>query len=115
MHGKVTAVRHNGERLFKDCPQPMQTARYHSLIVDRASLPGDLIVDAETEDGVVMALSHRERPVFGIQFHPESFGTLGGDAIILNFLRVIPSREDGEESPTGRRSLAPLGMTPEVR
>jgi anthranilate synthase component 2 len=89
VHGKVTAVRHNGERLFKDCPQPMQTARYHSLIVDRASLPLDLMVDAETEDGVVMAFSHRERPVFGIQFHPESFGTLGGDGIILNFLRGI--------------------------
>jgi len=65
----------------------MQTARYHSLIVDRATLPQALRVDAETPDGVVMAVSHRERPIYGIQFHPESYGTADGDRIVINFLR----------------------------
>ena len=89
VHGKVTEVRHRGERLFEGCPAPMRTARYHSLIIDRATLPAVLAVDAETDDGVVMAVSHRERPVFGIQFHPESFGTGDGDVLIRNFLRRL--------------------------
>jgi anthranilate synthase/aminodeoxychorismate synthase-like glutamine amidotransferase len=90
VHGKVTEVRHDGEGLFAGCPAPMQTARYHSLIVDRATMPKELRVDAETADGVVMAVSHRERPVYGIQFHPESYGTIGGDQIVINFLRGAP-------------------------
>ena len=90
VHGKVTEVRHRGERLFEGCPAPMRTARYHSLIIDRATLPDTLAVDAETGDGVVMAVSHRQRPVYGIQFHPESFGTGDGDILIRNFLRRLP-------------------------
>ena len=86
VHGKVTAVRHEGAGLFAGCPTPMQTARYHSLIVERASLPEVFRVDAETDDGVVMAITHRERPLYGIQFHPESYGTAGGDRVITNFL-----------------------------
>ena len=86
VHGKVTEVRHGGDGLFAGCPTPMRTARYHSLVVERASLPDFFRVDAETDDGVVMAISHRERPVFGIQFHPESYGTEGGDRLITNFL-----------------------------
>jgi anthranilate synthase component 2 len=89
VHGKVTAVRHEGKGLFAGCPTPMSTARYHSLVIDRNTLPGEFAVDAETEDGVVMAISHRERPIFGIQFHPESYGTSGGDRLITNFLEVI--------------------------
>jgi anthranilate synthase/aminodeoxychorismate synthase-like glutamine amidotransferase len=89
VHGKVTEVRHRGERLFAECPAPMHTARYHSLVVDRDSLPDVFTVDAETPDGVVMAISHRERPLFGIQFHPESFGTSCGDTLITNFLRGV--------------------------
>jgi len=87
VHGKVTEVRHDGEGLFAGCPAPMQTARYHSLIVDRATLPKELRVDAETPEGVVMAVSHRQRPMYGIQFHPESYGTPDGDQIVINFLR----------------------------
>jgi anthranilate synthase/aminodeoxychorismate synthase-like glutamine amidotransferase len=86
VHGKISAVRHQGDRLFADCPVPMQTARYHSLVVQRETLPEFLVVDAETEDGAIMALSHTERPMFGIQFHPESYGTEGGDRLIQNFL-----------------------------
>ena len=89
VHGKVSDVRHNGERLFAHCPAPMQTARYHSLVVARETLPDDLLVDAETADGTIMALSHRRRPIFGIQFHPESYGTAGGDQLILNFLGAL--------------------------
>jgi anthranilate synthase component 2 len=88
VHGKVTEVVHRGARLFASCDLPMSTARYHSLIVARDSLPEELLVDAETPDGVVMAVSHRDRPVFGIQFHPESYGTTGGDQLIRNFLEV---------------------------
>jgi anthranilate synthase component 2 len=90
VHGKVTEVRHVGERLFAGCPSPMRTARYHSLIIQRDQLPDDLRVDAESDDGAIMAVSHRSRPIFGIQFHPESFGTTGGDQIIRNFLELRP-------------------------
>ena len=87
VHGKVTEVRHGGERLFAGCPSPMRAARYHSLVVDRGSLSASLIIDAESDDDAVMAVSHKTRPIFGIQFHPESYGTTGGDQIISNFLR----------------------------
>ena len=88
IHGKVTDVQHHGRHLFAGCPSPMQTARYHSLVVDRSTLSDEFEVDAETSDGVVMAMSHRTRPIFGIQFHPESYGTTGGDRLIMNFLEV---------------------------
>ena len=86
VHGKVTEVHHRGERLFAGCPEPMQSARYHSLVVDPATLPDAFSIDAESDDGAVMAISHRTLPVFGIQFHPESYGTAGGDQLIRNFL-----------------------------
>jgi anthranilate synthase/aminodeoxychorismate synthase-like glutamine amidotransferase len=88
VHGKVTAVRHHGERLFANCPDPMEGARYHSLVVEQASLPDFFTIDAETEDGVIMAISHRDRPLYGIQFHPESFGTASGDQLVRNFLEL---------------------------
>ncbi len=86
VHGKVSVVYHKGHRLFANCPHPMRTARYHSLIVERSTLPTCFDVDAQTEDGIVMAISHREQPSYGIQFHPESFGTMAGDQLIINFL-----------------------------
>jgi anthranilate synthase component 2 len=109
VHGKVTEVRHGGKGLFAGCPAPMQTARYHSLIVDRATLPKTLRVDAETSDGVVMAVSHRQRPVYGIQFHPESYGTTGGDRIVENFLRLSRevTRSRGREVDTPRDRETP--------
>jgi anthranilate synthase component 2 len=88
VHGKVSEVTHHDGGLFERCPHPMRTARYHSLVVARESVPPFLRIDAETADGAIMALSHRERPMFGIQFHPESYGTVGGDQLILNFLAV---------------------------
>jgi anthranilate synthase component 2 len=86
VHGKVTEVRHEGAGLFAGCPLPMHTARYHSLVIERATMPEELAVDAETPDGVIMAVSHRTRPLYGIQFHPESYGTSSGDRLIENFL-----------------------------
>jgi anthranilate synthase component II len=100
VHGKCTEVRHDGRGLFAGCPEPMRTARYHSLVVERSTLPDDFFVDAETEEGIVMAISHRSKPVFGIQFHPESYGTIGGDALISNFLR------NAGVSPAGERGAA---------
>lgn len=88
VHGKVTEVRHGNERLFGGCPAPMYAARYHSLVVDRATLPADITIDAETEDGVIMAITHTRRPTYGIQFHPESYGTRDGDRLVQNFLEV---------------------------
>lgn len=102
VHGKVSAVHHRGERLFEGCPDPMQTARYHSLVVAPETLPSSLQVDAETADGVIMAVSHRERPTYGIQFHPESFGTTGGDRLIRNFLlRVSAPHEETASAEAG--------------
>lgn len=103
VHGKISEVRHEGEGLFAGCPAPMHTARYHSLVVAPETLPDFLRVDALTDDGAIMALAHRERPIYGIQFHPESYGTTGGDQLIRNFLaqRVIPCDSTG--SPPHRR------------
>jgi anthranilate synthase component II len=101
VHGKISEVRHSGEGLFEDCPTPMRTARYHSLVVARDTVPDFLRVDAETDDGAIMALSHRGRPVFGIQFHPESYGTAGGDKVIANFLALC--RPSPFVRVTGRR------------
>ena len=67
----------------------MRTARYHSLVIDRETVPDELMIDAETDDGAIMAVSHKTRPIFGIQFHPESYGTAAGDQIIGNFLRGV--------------------------
>jgi anthranilate synthase component 2 len=92
VHGKVSEVCHRGERLFADCALPMHTARYHSLVVERETLPDCFEIDAETDDRAIMAVSHRTRPIFGIQFHPESYGTAGGDQLILNFLDVAEKR-----------------------
>jgi anthranilate synthase/aminodeoxychorismate synthase-like glutamine amidotransferase len=88
VHGKVSEVEHRNEGLFTGCPHPMRTARYHSLVIDPGTLPDFLRIDAETADETVMAISHRDKPIFGIQFHPESYGTSGGDQLIANFLEV---------------------------
>jgi anthranilate synthase component 2 len=102
MHGKVSAVRHAGDPLFAGVPSPFAATRYHSLCVQRAGLPAELMVIAETEDGVIMALRHREHPVVGVQFHPESILTPHGKRILANFLR-----EAGERVASG--ALAPGG------
>src|SRR5689334_6237746 len=82
VHGKSSTIRHNGNGLFSDLPTPFEAGRYHSLVVQRASLPRCLEIVAESEDGEIMALCHREFPVHGVQFHPESVLTRDGKQIL---------------------------------
>ncbi len=86
MHGKTSLIRHNGSGLFAGLPDPLEATRYHSLVVDRASVPGCLEITAETDDGIVMGLRHRTLGVEGVQFHPESILTVGGHDLLRNFL-----------------------------
>jgi anthranilate synthase/aminodeoxychorismate synthase-like glutamine amidotransferase len=87
VHGKVSPIRHDGKTIFSGLPSPLSATRYHSLVADPASLPGDLEVSAVSgDDGAIMGLRHRRYPVEGIQFHPESILTAEGDAILRNFL-----------------------------
>jgi anthranilate synthase component 2 len=88
MHGKTSPMRHTGEGVFAGLPNPLVATRYHSLIVERETLPDVLTVTAESEDGLVMGLQHRERPVHGVQFHPESIASVGGRELLGNFLRL---------------------------
>jgi anthranilate synthase component 2 len=87
MHGKTSAIAHDGTGIFKALPHRFQATRYHSLVVDRPSLPPVLVVQATSEDGAIMALRHRAHPVHGVQFHPESILTEEGHRLIANFLR----------------------------
>jgi anthranilate synthase/aminodeoxychorismate synthase-like glutamine amidotransferase len=87
-HGKVDRIDHAGRNLFEGCSQPLEAARYHSLTIDPSSLPRELEVDASSADGCIMAVTHRTRPLFGLQFHPESYGTSGGRSLIANFLSL---------------------------
>lgn len=88
MHGKTSAIRHGGDGLFAGLPDGMRATRYHSLIVERETLPAELLVTAETDDGLIMGLKHREHPVYGVQFHPESILTEGGKQLLQNFLAL---------------------------
>jgi anthranilate synthase component 2 len=86
MHGKLSAIAHAGQGVFAGLPQPFRATRYHSLIVRRADLPAELEVTAWTDDGLVMGLRHRQHPVEGVQFHPESIMTEHGHALLRNFV-----------------------------
>ena len=88
MHGRASLVTHDMQGVFAGVPNPLRVGRYHSLIVDRATLPECLEVCATTEDGLIMAVRHRQHAVVGLQFHPESILTEGGHAILAGFLRV---------------------------
>lgn len=92
MHGKISEVTHRGSGLFRGLPSPFRATRYHSLAVKRATFPADLNIDAETADGEVMGLSHKSRPIFGVQFHPESIASEHGHAIVGNFLSAAGLR-----------------------
>lgn len=88
MHGKTSPVRHEGEGVFSGLPSPFQATRYHSLIISRESVPDCLKITAETEEGEIMGLQHREYPVHGVQFHPESILTEEGKRLLQNFLEM---------------------------
>ncbi|MEO6988625.1 MAG: aminodeoxychorismate/anthranilate synthase component II [Aquihabitans sp.] len=89
MHGKTSLIRHDSTGVFTGLPQPLEATRYHSLIVDRASVPDVLEITAETDDGLVMGLRHRDAPTEGVQFHPESILSVGGRDLIDNFLAQV--------------------------
>jgi anthranilate synthase component 2 len=91
MHGKVSRVSHSGKGVFKGIPDNFEATRYHSLVVDRASLPDCLEVTAEA-DGLIMGLQHKTKPVHGVQFHPESIASEHGHAILRNFLELAKAK-----------------------
>lgn len=88
MHGKTSPVKHDGKDLFEGLPNPFTATRYHSLVVNRDSLPNCLEITAETEEGEIMGLRHREFPIWGVQFHPESILTEHGKQLLGNFLKL---------------------------
>ena len=88
MHGKTSPIHHRGENIFANLPNPFEATRYHSLLVKRDSLPDCLRITAETAEGEIMGLAHRELPVFGVQFHPESILTTEGKRLLWNFLEL---------------------------
>lgn len=88
MHGKTSPIKHDGKFLFEDMPNPFIATRYHSLVVQRDTLPDCLEVTAETEEGEIMGLRHNEHPIWGVQFHPESILTENGRHILKNFLKL---------------------------
>ena len=89
MHGKTSEVEHTGAGVFAGLPSPFTATRYHSLVVDAATVPDCLEVTATTADGVVMGLRHREHPIHGVQFHPEAVLTAGGHDLVRNFLAMV--------------------------
>jgi anthranilate synthase/aminodeoxychorismate synthase-like glutamine amidotransferase len=94
MHGKTSPVMHDGRTLFAGLPVPFEATRYHSLVVDDATLPEVLEVSARTPEGVVMGLRHRRFPIEGVQFHPESILTVEGKRLLSNFLRGVELPRD---------------------
>jgi anthranilate synthase/aminodeoxychorismate synthase-like glutamine amidotransferase len=89
LHGKVSRVHHDGRTIFEGLPNPMVAGRYHSLAIERESVPSDLEVSATADDGEIMAVRHRRHPIEGVQFHPESILTPEGPALLRNFLRGV--------------------------
>ncbi len=88
MHGKTSLIKHNGKDLFKDMPNPFAATRYHSLVIKRDTIPSCLEITAETEEGEIMGVKHKELPIWGVQFHPESILTESGRTIMKNFLTL---------------------------
>ena len=89
MHGKLSAVSHAGTDIFAGIETPFQATRYHSLIVERATLPETLVPTAWTDDGIIMGMRHRAFPIFGVQFHPESIASQHGHELLGNFLAIV--------------------------
>jgi len=92
MHGKVDEIRHNNVGVFAGLPNPFIATRYHSLIVEAATLPACLAVTAQTQDGLIMGVEHTERPIHGVQFHPESIATTSGHDLLANFIELATGR-----------------------
>jgi anthranilate synthase component 2 len=102
LHGKLSEIKHQGEGVFHGINGPFKATRYHSLVVERSNLPGDLVVTAETDDRLIMGLAHRTLAVHGVQFHPESIASEHGHLILRNFLDIAAAWN----ASTGRRPAA---------
>ncbi len=87
VHGKMSLVRHNNEGVFKNLNNPLKVTRYHSLIISKESIPNELIVTAESEDGCIMGIQHKKYPIYGVQFHPEAHLTEQGHELLKNFIK----------------------------
>ena len=98
MHGKVSEISHTGQGVFQNLPSPIKATRYHSLIVAREGLPACLEVTAQTADGVIMGLQHRNYPIHGVQFHPESIASEHGHELLRNFLKLAGFTSAGQKN-----------------
>jgi anthranilate synthase component 2 len=107
VHGKLSAIRHDGTGVFRGINAPFQATRYHSLVVERASLPGELTVTGDTDDGLVMGLAHKRLPVHGVQFHPESIASDHGHLLLKNFLDLAAAWNSANGRRQGTKPLAP--------
>ncbi len=94
MHGKVSPITHDGSGVFAGIPSPFEATRYHSLVVREAGLPADLLVNAHSPDGLIMGMRHRELPLHGVQFHPESIATQHGHRLLANFMALAGMTPD---------------------
>lgn len=103
IHGKMATILHQSETIFRGIDGPFQATRYHSLVVEKATLPDCLRVSATTPDGLIMALSHESLPVHGVQFHPESITSQHGHKILRNFLDLAQEWNDGRRGGRGSR------------
>jgi anthranilate synthase component II len=108
-HGKVSEIRHKGTGVFRGINEPLKATRYHSLVVDRESMPRELVVNAETSDGLVMGLIHAGLPVHGVQFHPESIASEHGHLMLRNFLDIAADwNEQRGRRPVSARKVSTL-------
>jgi anthranilate synthase component 2 len=110
VHGKLSEIKHKGTGVFRGINGPFQATRYHSLVVERASLPNGLIVNAETGDGLIMGMMHESLPLHGVQFHPESIASEHGHLMLKNFLDLAAAwnAQRGRTSTPARKASAPL-------
>jgi len=111
VHGKLSEIKHRGGSVFRGINAPFKATRYHSLVVERQTLPGDLDVTAETADGLVMGLAHKALPVHGVQFHPESIASEHGHLLLKNFLEIAQAWNGA----TGRRGANEAAARPRAR
>ena len=112
VHGKLSDVRHEGASVFRGINGPFKATRYHSLVVERQTMPGDLSVTAETDDGLVMGLAHKSRPVHGVQFHPESIASEHGHLILKNFLDIAAQWNSANGRRPKRNDKTPASAQP---
>ncbi len=114
VHGKLSTIRHDGTGIFRGINAPFLATRYHSLIVDRMSLPATLNVTAETDDGLIMGLAHKRLPLHGVQFHPESIASEHGHLLLKNFLDIAAAwnAAAGRRPPTPSDATAPRRHAP---